>query len=278
MRGSGQQMDEEYRVEMRRGLKTMISSEGRRSTRRNRAIAGGAAAVVLGAAVIAGGFGLARPQLGQDRAQPAPASTTTTPTATAPSPSDSEPQPSAPTGFEGVAAGLPRLIEVQTCADPCDDQGATGSGPGDRLVDAFVLCEGRGTISREGSIWIDCGAHPSGSGFIELNVPAALADHPFTTSADFDGALEVVDAESPPPGDAGGQYATAFVTCDGPRGAVTVGGVAFDCSMAQAPEGEFVSSATIAAWGIPIARGELAPHIERSPLSTFVHVSYSVQR
>lgn len=278
--GAERQMDDDFRADMRRGLRHMIVTERRRAQRRNRVIAGSALALVLGAVVAVGAYGLSRTNPEQDRALPAPTASMQ-PSADATQPPHStaaETSPTPPAGFEEVAAGVPHVREVRTCTDACGDQGATGSGPSDRLVDAYLLCEGRGIISRDGSAWIDCGEHASGSGFVELDVPATAAADSFSASADFDGVLEVVDAGTPPQGDAGAQYATVSVTCAGPRGAVTVGGVDFDCALAHAPEGEFVASATLAAWGVPIAIGELAPRIERSPLSMFVSVAFTVER
>lgn len=274
-------MSPDYQSEMRRGLATIAVQERRRERKRRRAIATGAltvVAVAVGAVVASQALTGVSPA--QHRAQPAVTETTTP---SIPEPTDTDHGESTPPeGFEGVAAGAPRVLHADFCTgtDDCGDQPAIGSGPADSAIDAYALCGTEGTIDHAGVTWIDCGDYPAGSGFVRLHVPSgpSESDAGFATSPDFDGSLTVVDAGERPLGDAGGRTATVSVTCLSPRGSITVGGSAFDCSLAEAPEGEFVRSATLGAWGIPIPPGELSPRIERNQLSIFVQVSYVVER
>lgn len=285
MRDDG--MSAEFQARMRRGLSTMAVRERQRERqreRRRRAMAAGA----LVAVVVAGGTALTIAVTGdgsreQDRAQPGTTETPDPAVLSTPGPLVTDaPSPTAPLEFEGVAAGTPQVFDVQTCTgvDDCVDQSAAGSAPADRIVDAYVLCESDGTVSQGARPWIDCSEQRPGSGFVQLHVAADAsdADAEFTASPDFDGTLAVVETGQRPQGEAGSATATVYVTCLSTRGTITVGGVDFDCGLAQAPEGEFVESATLGAWGIPIQPGDLAPSIERDPRSVFVQVEYVAER
>ncbi|WP_306233264.1 hypothetical protein [Agrococcus beijingensis] len=290
-------MDDAFKARMRQGLSSMAVRERLRERRRNRAIAGGAlAAVVVATVAVIGAQALGGGQLEQDRAQPgttqtpAPATSSTpaptepsTPAPTEPStPAPSEPGPAPatpPAGFEVVAAGEPRVLDVQSCADGCGDAGTGGGSPVERTFDVYLLCEGSGSVAYGGQSWVDCSEHPAGSAFVQLDAIDTVddGDPQFTTSTDFDGQLRVVEPGRLPAGDAGGSTATVFVTCQGTRGTVRVAGVVFDCAAAEAAPGMVVRSSTIAAWGVPIEAGALAPRIEPDPDAS-VQVAYVVER
>lgn len=256
-------MSPEFRARMRQGVSTMAVRERVRERRRNRAIAGGAVAAVAAAVVGVGVWqfsGVLDPRV--DEAAPAP-TTTLQPTAVEPSatpepaetPTASEtpdPGPTPPPGFEGVAAGQP----IVTASVPRGDFGDTGAAGGsalERVYDVYVLCEGSGTVRFGGEAWIDCADFEAGTGwavFGEIDV-VGDGDPQYTTSDDFDGQLQVVDAGAAPQGSVEGDTATVYYDC-GPS--VTVGGVLFDCS-------DPASINNLAAWGVPIGAGSFAPAI-----------------
>lgn len=289
-------MSDEFASRMRQGLSTMAVRERVRERSRNRAIAGGAlAAVVVATVAVLGSQALG--QLGPERDQAGPAVTqtpTTAPTgptepgSTEPAPSETAPSeptptdtaPTPPPGFAGVAAGEPLVVDTESCGDGCGDAGAAGDGTHvERRFDIYLLCEGSGSVSYGGAPWVDCSEHPAGSGFVQFDVIDTFedGDPQVTASSDFDGQLSVVEAGQPPVGSGAGGTATVWVTCIGSTGSVMVGGVLFDCSTAVAPEGEIVVGSTIAAWGVPIRPGEIAPRVEgdRSGMAT---VSFVVER
>ncbi|MCH1881885.1 hypothetical protein [Agrococcus sp. ARC_14] len=269
-----EQMSDEFKSRMRQGLSSMAVRERMRERSRNRAIAGGALAAVVVATVAV--FGAQALGGVAERDQAAPSSPTPTvvetptpgeTTAPTPAPTESpEPEPTAPPGLEGVAAGEPLVVGVETCADGCGDAGAAGPEPiVERIFDIYLVCEGRGTVFFGSEAWIDCSAQQVGSGFVQLDQRDVVGDGDleFTSSEDFNGALTLVDAGQPPVGTIEGDSATVWVTCSDQSSTITVGGVAFDCSAAEAPADDFFRSATLAAWGVPILPGEIAPRIER---------------
>lgn len=284
-------MSDEFASRMRQGLSTMAVRERVRERSRNRAIAGGAlAAVVVATVAVFGSQALGQLSPERDQAGPAVTQTPTTaptePGSTDPAPSEPAPTETAPTeptpppGFAGVAAGEPLVVDTESCGGDCGDAGAAGNGtPVERLLDIFLLCEGSGSVSYGGAPWVDCSQHAAGSGFVQFDVVDSFedGDPQVTASSDFDGQLSVVEAGQPPVGSGGGGTATVWVTCTGSTGRLTVGGVLFDCSTAVAPAGEIVVGSTIAAWGVPIRPGEIAPRVEggRSAMAT---VSFVVER
>lgn len=280
-------MSEEFKARMRQGLSTMAVRERVRERRRNRAIAGGAlAAVVVCAVAVFGSQALGN--LSSERDQAAPP-TPTAPTETAqptaeptaePTPEETAPaSPTPPPGFEGVAAGEPLVLDHETCVGGCGDVGAGGGPPVERTFDVYLVCEGSGSVSYGGELWVDCAGQATGAGFVRLGVLDTVddGDPQFTTSGDFNGRLAVVDAGAPPVGDGAGGTATVWVTCHSPYDAVTVGGVLFDCGTVEVPQDELLVRATMAAWGVPILPGEIAPRIEQGESST-AEVSFVVER
>lgn len=285
--GAAPQMDDEFKARMRRGLSTMAVRERMRERSRNRAIAGGAlAAVVIATVAVFGSQALGTLQSERDQAAPP---TTTTPVETGvPTPEPTEPvettpptepaEPTPPPGFDGVAAGEPTVTDVETCIE-CGDAGAAGGPQLERIYDLYLLCEGSGVVRFGGEVWVDCGDHRAGTGFVEHGVPDWYddGDPQFTTSDDFDGQLSVVEPGAAAVGDSPGATATVWVTCSSPEGTVAVGGVLFDCSAAVPPEGETLRASTLAAWGVPIEPGLFAPRIEIGA-DAIVSVSYVVER
>ncbi len=252
-------MSPDFRARMRQGVSTMAVRERVRERRRNRAVAGGAVAAVAAAVLGVGVWqfsGVLDPRV--DEAAPAP---TTTPTAIEPSVTPEptvaatetpDPGPTPPPGFEGVAAGEP-IVTASVERGESGDTGAAG-GPGiERMVDVYVLCEGTGTVSFGGAVWIDCADFEAGTGWAVLGEADLVGDGDpqYTTSDDFDGQLQVVDAGVAPQGSAQAATATVYYDC-GPS--VTIGGVLFDCS-------DPTSIDELAAWGVPIGAGSFAPTI-----------------
>lgn len=289
-------MGDAFKARMRQGLSAMAVRERLRERRRNRAIAGGAlAAVVVATVAVIGAQALTSVQLERDLAGPgtteapsptdaATATPTPTPAVEPPSatptvPVETPAQTGPPPGLEGVAAGVPEVLDVLSCPGGCGDTGAGGGSQIERRFDIYLVCEGRGQVRYGGQEWIDCADHPAGSGFVQLDAADTYedGDPQLTTSDDFDGALSVVDSGGVPVGARPAERATVYVTCLVVEGAVTVGGVVFDCAAPQAPEGEFVQQSTMAAWGVPILAGEIAPRIERTSTSA-VRVAFVVER
>jgi hypothetical protein len=257
-------MSEEFRARMRQGLSSMAVLERRRERRRNRAIAGGSAAAVAALVVGVGIWSVAGAEL-PERDQAAP----TSPVEPGAAPSDpaSEPTPSAsplpapPTGFAGVAARQPiTYASLPGCESECGDTGAAG-GPLDdrveRVYDVYVVCEGQGSVSFGGERWLDCSALAPGTGYAALGLYDLVddGDPRFTASSDFDGQLSVVDTGEPSTGSIDGATATVFVDCYPGSLPITIGGVVFECDPTLA-------SQSLAAWGVPILPGEIAPRIE----------------
>lgn len=263
-------MSEEFKARMRQGLSSMAVRERVRERRRNRAIAGGAVAtvtaVVLGVGVwqIAGAIDPRVDQAAVPTTSVEPSTTPTpaptpTPTSAPTAPTETaEPEPTPPPGFEGIAAGTPFMHDFFDCADDCGDTGAGGSGPVvERTYDVYVVCEGAGTVSYGEAVWVDCGTLAPGSGFAELGVLDTIddGDPQFTASSGFTGQLSVVERGAPSSGSVEGSTATVFVECSPFTDPVTVGGTRFACD----PD---LESQSLAAWGIPILPGEIAPRIE----------------
>lgn len=258
-------MSAEYRARMRQGLSTMAVLERRRERRRNRAIAGGSAAavaaLVIGVGVwsVAGG---APPE--RDQAAPtSPIDPGAAPSASAPEPEPSAPtEPTPPPGFAGVAAGQPITYDsMPACESDCGDTGAAGGGAVDdrveRMYDVYAVCEGQGSVSFGGERWLDCSALAPGTGYAQFGLYDVVddGDPRFTTSRDFNGQLSVVDAGEPSSGTVEGSSATVFVDCYPSTIPITIGGTVFDCDPTLA-------SQSLAAWGIPILPGEIAPRAE----------------
>lgn len=269
------EMGDDFRGRMRQGLSSMAVRERLRERRRNRAIAGGAlAAIVVATVAVIGSQALGGAQLEQDRAQPGTTQTPGQPPAQTPGGTDPgtstppvEPPvetgaPTPPPGLEGVAAREAQLLDVATCAE-CGDAGSADGAPVEGRFDVYLVCEGRGTVSFGGVLWVDCAEHPAGTGFAQLGVVDTLSDGDpqLTASSDFDGRLSRVDEGAPAVGEGEGGTATVWVTCSGQSEPVVVGGVTFDCGAVEAPEGEMVTAATFAAWGVPILPGEIAPRL-----------------
>jgi hypothetical protein len=278
-------MGDDFQARMRRGLSTMAVRERVRERRRTQAIAGGALAVIAAAVVGVGAWQLADatgdPQRDQAAptpsvSQPADTPAPSEPGASEPAPTD-RPDPTAPPGLEGVAAGEPEVLDVLRCEE-CGDAGAAGQAPVvERTFDVYLVCEADGTVDYGGQRWIDCADHPAGTGFTQLGVPDLIddGDPRFTASDDFDGALSIVDAGAPPVGSIDGASATVSVVCHRDQGAVTVGGVRFDCTAGW--EGPGVQSVIQAAWGVPIRPGEIGPRIELDG-DALASVTYAVER
>ncbi|MGM1030670.1 MAG: hypothetical protein ACQEWM_12500 [Actinomycetota bacterium] len=275
-------MSEDFKARMRQGLSSMAVRERVRERRRNRAIASGVVAavtaVVLGVGVwqVAGSID---PRM--DQAAPVPTSTiapsaepTPTPaptSSTAAVPTETAaPEPTPPPGFEGVASGVPIVTDFVDCSAGCGDAGAAGGPTVERVFDVYVLCEGSGSVLYGGAEWIDCAEHEPGSGWAVLDAMDVVGDGDprYTSSPDFDGRLQVVDAGAAPTGEVVGDTATVYYDC-GPS--VTIGGVLFDCSdPAIIPD--------LAAWGIPIEPGWFAPRIEFAPGEPRLPVRWVMER
>ncbi|WP_343920022.1 hypothetical protein [Agrococcus citreus] len=258
-------MSDDFKARMRQGLSSMAVRERVRERRRNRAIAAGAVAAVTAVVLGVGAWqvvGAIDPRVDQAATPPTTTvepSATPTPTPTlAPAATETaEPEPTPPPGFEGVAAGVPIITDFIDCSAGCGDSGAAGGPMIERVFDVYVLCEGTGSVLYGGAEWIDCADHEPGSGWALLDASDVVGDGDprYTTSPDFDGQLQVVDAGAAPSGDATGSTATVYYDCGA---SVTIGGVLFDCSdPGIIPD--------LAAWGIPIAPGSFAPRIEFAP-------------